>query len=726
MRKIFLTLLLVFFLILLFKTNQKILRATDNVGPWSSTTSIPYQIASHLSFIDSGKLNIVSGATNTTTSEAVNSNINLDGTLSLWNSSIIDYPTAVYWHGFARKGNYIYGLGGATFPPTNSISTVYLGILSGGEATSWTTTIPLPNQLAQGNAVVVGNRIYFAGGFKMVNGSFTEFSNKVYMADINPDGTLGSWSETTPLPSSLFGFGMVKTGTKIVIIGGRFSNFSYTDKVYEASINPDGTLGSWTEMSPLPQAVYRSGVVRVGNQIISVGGDNAGTMLSNVYYADIDGSGSVGAWSSSANSLPQGICCGSLAASDTHLYLTGGFNGGYVSTVYYASFGASPPSPTPTATPTPIPTPTPTPSFLSIPDVKQYSSPWNDDIYDQATNWSLNPTIERWGCALTSASMVLKYYNHDYNPDTLNNWLVGEPDGYLRNGLLNWLAVSRFTRINSDIDSPALEYRRLGTDPSLLISEINQGRPGILKLPGHFVVAKGNLLGDFAINDPTTSRTLLSQYTGTYLALNRYKPTSTDLSYILVVADPDLSLTLLDESGNPVGETFLDEPLVDDVDGISLSGELLSILIFPTPQAGNYTLEVKGGSGVYNLETYFYDPDGNVEHESLEGVGGNLADFFEINYSGNSSLSKNITIDSLINDFDSAYNDGYIYNQKVYQSTKERLKIAKRFIDRGRNSFAKPILFSVKATTKAFTPRYFDPTVSSILQSNTQALINSL
>jgi hypothetical protein len=255
---------------------------------------------------------------------------------------------------------------------------------------------------------------------------------------------------------------------------------------------------------------------------------------------------------------------------------------------------------------------------LNVPDVKQYSPPWNDDVYDQATSWSANPTIERWGCALTVADMVLQYHGHNINPDSLNNWLISQPDGYVRNGLLNWLAVSRYSLVNAGGNAKALEFRRYVADDSTLSSEIDNSRPAIVKIPGHFVVTKGKQDSDFLINDPASStNSLLSevetQRGKSYSQIYSYRPTNTDLSYLMVVVDADHDLKVFGPDNSEIqGYTFIEEPLVDDIDGTSQSGQALKIFQYPTPANGQYRLEVTGSETSYTLDAYLYDTSGNL------------------------------------------------------------------------------------------------------------------
>ena len=209
------------------------------------------------------------------------------------------------------------------------------------------------------------------------------------------------------------------------------------------------------------------------------------------------------------------------------------------------------PTPSPTLTPTPSPTPTPTPYVsLNVSDLKQYDSLWKNEIYNSAAVWSNNPTVEHWGCALTSATMVLRYHNHDIWPKSLNDWLISQPDGYFGHGLVNWLAISRYTKLHDSASHPTLEYRRLSPTTATLLAELNNDRPAILNVPGHFIVAKSQTADSFGINDPAyASRTTLSAYANTFQTLGSYRPSHTDLSYIFIVADPETTLDVTDPDG---------------------------------------------------------------------------------------------------------------------------------------------------------------------------------
>jgi hypothetical protein len=79
---------------------------------------------------------------------------------------------------------------------------------------------------------------------------------------------------------------------------------------------------------------------------------------------------------------------------------------------------------------------------LNVPLFKQTDPRWRELEYDSAKKWSDAPTIGRWGCAMSSMAMILQYHGISklpdgkaINPETLNQWLKDQPDGYISGGV---------------------------------------------------------------------------------------------------------------------------------------------------------------------------------------------------------------------------------------------------------------------------------------------------
>ena len=385
----------------------------------------------------------------------------------------------------------------------------------------------------------------------------------------------------------------------------------------------------------------------------------------------------------------------------------------------------------PSASPSPTPTPTPLPlPSLDVIDLKQFSPPWGSHVYDKATSWSNNPFISRWGCALTSAAMVLKYYGHSVDPDSLNNWLKSQPDGYIGNGLVNWLALSRYSLQNSDGSIPALEYRRLAGTVSNLTDEIVSGRPAIIGVPGHFLVAKSQTPDSFGINDPAYSdRPTLASYGNSFNSIGSYRPTHTDLSYILLTSSDNVDLAVTDSDGNLLdGYSFVEDPLTDDVDNSQSSGDPLNVFLLPVPGNGTYKVELSG-NGLYDFDSYLYDENGDVSVYSKEGIVSQGAkDSFNLGIGSVNQTKPKVDINTLIKDLEAAYKQRLIRNKYVYHSLRNRLLLVKWSIEHKHRkwSLAKTLLKSFKHDLIKLSPVFVDYGVKKILLEDSSILISQL
>ncbi len=373
---------------------------------------------------------------------------------------------------------------------------------------------------------------------------------------------------------------------------------------------------------------------------------------------------------------------------------------------------------------------------LDVPLLKQTNPSWGNQTYDSANVWSpSSPGISSWGCALTSAAMVFQYHgikklpnNRTLDPGTLNDWLISQPDGYVRNGLVNWLALSRLSRLaenkNSGFLSDALEYRRKnGSDNSQLESDIRNGIPGILEEPGHFIVGKGFNPSTFLINDPFYDHTDLSSYGNTFQSLGRYIPSNTDLSYIMLVIDQNVDISLKDSSNNLVGESFIQAPLEED-GGDGISGVPVKILYYPKPQDGGYTINVSSSSvHAYALNIYLYDALGNPSIQNETGsVGPGDPDSIPIHFEGSNNA---VTFDTLINDINELRNSDDIYNFGVYISLISKAEGAKLLAFLNKNT-AKNILNSMLNELNAQKGKHINETAFNLLNNDIQALILQL
>jgi len=369
---------------------------------------------------------------------------------------------------------------------------------------------------------------------------------------------------------------------------------------------------------------------------------------------------------------------------------------------------------------------------LNVIDYKQYDPAWKDEEYDHASSWARNvgDTIERWGCALTSAAMVLDYHGYPVNPSTLNDWLRSQVDGYLRNGLVNWLAISRYTRLFPNNVNEALEYTRYpANDFDQLNIELSENRPVVLGLPGHFVVGKGDVGDTYAINDPDSEAALLSDFGNHFNSLGSYVPSNTDLSYVLLVVDADKEISVVDGDGLPVNyQVFDDSSIIDDIDGAESSGDPVKTLYWPKPVDGEYFVAVVGDGG-FSVDVYLYDEVGDVSVEGFVITENGRDDLFLLNIGGDSKIRSKVTFESLYDDLNFFYKSGVIKKEGVYKFFVKQLKIVEMLTEHGKRGnlvATRVLLRNIQHQLWLFSPRFIDDSAAEYLKEQVDVLRDGL
>jgi parallel beta-helix repeat protein len=182
----------------------------------------------------------------------------------------------------------------------------------------WQTTTPLPLPSSTPFDVLRGQQLVIHTGYVYVFGGRTTGDaqlTQVYYSAINPDGTLGSWTETTPLPATYYDHVVVRVGDHVYLITGAASA---TD-VYYAHINTDGSLDAWTSTAVLTPSRQNFAAVAYGDHIYASGGNSGGTQ-SFVKYTSVKADGSLNAWMDTT-ALPKPIEGHTMLVYDGYLYV---------------------------------------------------------------------------------------------------------------------------------------------------------------------------------------------------------------------------------------------------------------------------------------------------------------------------------------------------------------------------------------------------------------------
>jgi len=287
---------------------------------------------------------------------------------------------------------------------------------------------------------------------------------------------------------------------------------------------------------------------------------------------------------------------------------------------------------------------------LNVAVQKQTDPAWKDEEYDHASRWSpAMTTMGRWGCAVASASMILNYHGINkladgsaMTPLSLNNWLKSQTDGFidgLKSGYVNWIAVTRLTReLSEKYQTTKLETaRKVGTELFKIVTEeIDQSKPSILEIAGHFLVGSGYTADrvDLFVKDPAFSLNLFSQHQTQLKSVRTFQPSHTDLSYLLLSHDPSLKVQLTALDGSAVaGLQEYEESIKDPTAGSIQTMPSTIIHELAKPSGGQYLLKISRSSfGPFNLQFFSYDIQANPTNLSQSGWAGPVPLVYVVNY----------------------------------------------------------------------------------------------
>jgi hypothetical protein len=331
------------------RVQYAVINGDGSFGAFTQTSTFTNGRYFHGAVVVSNHLYVLGGISNGVINNDVQfATLNADGSLGMF-AATNSFPTARFSFGFAAAAGYIYLAGGCTnggFAVGNIgtgcaayESTSYYarpnadGTISG--AGSWIAGPNLPSGIANTAGFVYNNRFYIAGGTTTGNSA----SNAVYFADIS-SGAIGGWAaSTTALYAALLGHGVGVVNGRAYVVGGNNGAVSATVKSY--SFDASGNLTGLTSQSDLPQGIYLGSLAASATRLYMTGGVyNNGSYSPNVYYAAPDVSGNIASWTTSATLLPANHSYASAVVTGGRLYLAGGGLGHFVEVMSAAISGS--------------------------------------------------------------------------------------------------------------------------------------------------------------------------------------------------------------------------------------------------------------------------------------------------------------------------------------------------------------------------------------------------
>ncbi len=299
-----------------------------SVSGWNTTTSLPSAMEGTGSAEYNGYIYVAGGGVDT----IEYAKINADGSIGSWTTSANLLPQAEGFQSVQAYNGYLYSFGGRDVNWTNSV--YYAPINADGSVGSWSTTTSLPQNLTQNNTVIYDGYVYNLGGNNNDNQQ-----NTIYIAPINADGSIGSWSTSSSIVPT---YGDSATTTifdgYLYLISGQNCTLAsdggtcYQNLAYSVPLGPNGYLGTWNALSNLPPLpVFAQGYTVQNGYIFTVGGEyyNGSAMIpvNSVYSAPLGPNGYLGTWNTQT-SLPETIYGQSSVAYNGNLYVIGGTTSG--------------------------------------------------------------------------------------------------------------------------------------------------------------------------------------------------------------------------------------------------------------------------------------------------------------------------------------------------------------------------------------------------------------
>lgn len=214
------------------------------IGPFVQAGVMPYAgywayavIIKDILYVFGGTIN----GTNSSYSIVQRAPVNPDGTLGAWSIHPIYLPVNVYGHKLLITTDKLYLI--------TAQQTWYCTISETGEIGAWTSGTSLASFAFMNDVFITKNRVYSVGGINQYGTTMAI----VQTAPIDNNGIIGEWvSNPTGMGSSMLGTTTVTTRDRVFTIGGSSGYYSPIAEVRSATINADGTLGSWGSLPSLP------------------------------------------------------------------------------------------------------------------------------------------------------------------------------------------------------------------------------------------------------------------------------------------------------------------------------------------------------------------------------------------------------------------------------------------------------------------------------------------
>jgi hypothetical protein len=234
-----------------------------------------------------------------------------------------ELPTPRQMHGSVVLGDWLYVIGGELGGTDGTdlwTETVLKTPLSpDGQIGPWTPTTPLPHYRAYiGNSTITLNDVVY-----VVGGSNGVAYNTAYISKPLPDGNLGPWIESPPFSTvGLTCFPVVATPGFIHVIGGADQSDRVSPAVISGKIGVNGEILSWEAAPFLPVPLWFESAASLAGRVWVWGGltdKKSKTASTKTFSAPILSDGRLGQWQEEPQSLPEAFYGGTCSSAGPYL-----------------------------------------------------------------------------------------------------------------------------------------------------------------------------------------------------------------------------------------------------------------------------------------------------------------------------------------------------------------------------------------------------------------------
>ncbi len=291
------------------------INSDGTVGGWTTAaTTFTTARYLHASAVYKDYLYVVGGTDGTKRSDVQYAPLKASGDLGSW-SSTTSFTTARSQHSAVAYNGYMYLLGGDTGSAANDVQ--YAPINSVGTVGAWATTTSFTTARYGHASVVYNGYLYVIGGY---NGS--TYYNTIQYAPIYTNGTVGGWTSSSTFTTARNGHASVAYGGYLYVIGG--TNGSAQSSIYYAAINSAGRPGDYASTSSVPAGLRGAAYAAGNGYLYVVGGYNGSALVNTIYYAAVNADGSLGSWGTSSLNLQQNTAYIGAVVYRNWLFVSGG------------------------------------------------------------------------------------------------------------------------------------------------------------------------------------------------------------------------------------------------------------------------------------------------------------------------------------------------------------------------------------------------------------------